>query len=234
MTAYLDGLTDVASPDAPGSESLPDSSKGEVDERPSQSRELKARRDKLYLIGFSATGKSHSGRLAAEALGAAFTDMDRVIVRRAGKQIPEIFENDGENEFRRIERDVLRELAGIAGRRVISTGGGVPVDARNRDVMAGSGVTIRLMASPETIHARINRTGSRSSRRQTTGRPMLAGPESKEGGIERVRELLAEREDAYAAAADVAIDTEGREPPDVAAEIVAVIRGSDQNTEETE
>ena len=50
----------------------------------------------------------------------------------------------------------------------------------------------------------------------------------------RVRELLAEREDAYAAAADVAIDTEGREPPDVAAEIVAVIRGSDQNTEETE
>tara|TARA_B100000959_G_scaffold282090_1_gene347714 strand:+ start:127 stop:318 length:192 start_codon:yes stop_codon:yes gene_type:complete len=63
---------------------------------------------------------------------------------------------------------------------------------------------------------------------------MLAGPESKEGGIERVRELLAEREDAYAAAADVAIDTEGREPPDVAAEIVAVIRGSDQNTEETE
>jgi len=61
---------------------------------------------------------------------------------------------------------------------------------------------------------------------------MLAGSESEETSIERIRDLLLEREDAYATAADVAIDTEGREPPDVAAEIVALIRS--QNRSETD
>ncbi|MDP6822115.1 MAG: shikimate kinase [Dehalococcoidia bacterium] len=186
------------------------------------------------MIGFSATGKSHSGRLAAQSLGAAFVDMDRLIVRRAGKQISEIFEDDGEDAFRRIEREVLREISGEPGRRVVSTGGGVPVDVRNREVMAASGLTIRLMASAETIHGRINRPSSRRNRRsgrQAAVRPMLAGSEAEETAIERVRQLLDEREDAYASAADVAIDTEGREPPDVAAEIVALIRSRTDNSE---
>lgn len=179
---------------------------------------------KVYLIGFSATGKSHSGRLAAQELGAMFIDMDRLIVRRAGKQISEIFENDGEEEFRRMEREVLEEQAEASGQRVVSTGGGVPVDARNREVMTRSGLTIRLVASPETIHSRISRSASRRTQRSSrgpAGRPMLAGSGDDDTTVERVRELLAEREGAYQAAADVAIDTEGREPSDVAAEIVA-------------
>jgi shikimate kinase len=192
------------------------------------------RRDKIYLIGFSATGKSHSGRLAAQSLGADFVDMDRLIVDRTGKQISEIFADDGEDEFRRIERETLREVSEERGRMVVSTGGGVPVDHRNRDMMAAHGLTIRLMASAETIHARINRPLARKNRYSGWGpavRPMLAGSESDEASVERVQELLVEREDAYAAAADVAIDTEGREPPDVAAEIVALIR---TNTDDPE
>lgn len=179
---------------------------------------------KVYLIGFSATGKSHSGRLAAQELGAMFIDMDRLIVKRAGKQISEIFENDGEEAFRRMEREVLEEQAEASGQRVVSTGGGVPVDARNREVMTRSGLTIRLVASPETIHTRITRSASRRAQRASRGsaaRPMLTGSGDDDTTIDRVRELLAEREGAYRAATDVAIDTEGREPPDVAAEIVA-------------
>ncbi len=192
-------------------------------------------KNKIYLIGFSATGKSHSGRLAAQSLGAAFVDMDRLIVNRAGKQISEIFAEDGEEEFRRVEREVLRDVSEGPGRTVVSTGGGVPVDGRNRDMMAAHGLTVRLMASAETIHARVNRPQSRRNRRsgrQSAVRPMLAGSESEETSIERIRDLLLEREDAYATAADVAIDTEGREPPDVAAEIVALIRS--QNRSETD
>ena len=64
-------------------------------------------RDKIYLIGFSATGKSHSGRLAAQSLDADFVDMDRLIVTRVGKEISEIFADEGEEAFRRIERDLL-------------------------------------------------------------------------------------------------------------------------------
>jgi shikimate kinase len=179
---------------------------------------------KVYLIGFSATGKSHSGRLAAQELGAMFIDMDRLIVRRAGKQISEIFEDDGEDEFRRMEREVLKEQAEASGQRVVSTGGGVPVDARNREVMTRSGLTIRLVASPETIHSRISRSTSHRTQRSSRGpaaRPMLTGSGDDDTTVERVRELLADREWAYEAAADVAIDTEGRKPPDVAAEIVA-------------
>lgn len=191
-------------------------------------------RDKIYLIGFSATGKSHSGRLAAQSLKADFVDMDRLIVDRAGKQISEIFSDDGEDEFRRIERELLREVSEEPGRRVVSTGGGVPVDGRNRAMMAAHGLTIRLMASAETIHARINRPLARRNQRngrQVAVRPMLAGSESDETSVERVRDLLAEREDAYASAADVAIDTEGREPHDVAAEIVDLIRSNTDNSE---
>lgn len=191
---------------------------------------------KVFLIGFSATGKSHSGRLAARELGALFVDMDRLIVRRTRKQIAEIFAEDGEEEFRRIEREVLREAAETSGQRVISTGGGVPMDARNRDVMARTGLTIRLVASPESIHARLDggrgshsRRGDRRSGRRAAVRPMLPGSEIEETSIERIRQLLAEREDAYAAAADVTINTEGREPPDVASEIVNLIRGAAGN-----
>ena len=191
---------------------------------------------KVFLIGFSATGKSHSGRLAARELGALFVDMDRLIVRRTRKQIAEIFAEDGEEEFRRIEREVLREAAETSGQRVISTGGGVPMDARNRDVMARTGLTIRLVASPESIHARLDggrgshrRRGDRRSGRRAAVRPMLSGSEIEKTSIERIRQLLAEREDAYAAAADVTINTEGREPPDVASEIVNLIRGAAGN-----
>jgi shikimate kinase len=162
--------------------------------------------------------------LAAQELGAMFIDMDRLIVRRAGKQISTIFENDGEDEFRRMEREVLAEQAKASGQRVVSTGGGVPVDSRNREVMAGSGLTIRLVASPETIHSRISASASRRTQRSSRSpatRPMLAGFGDDDTTVERVRELLSEREGAYAAAADVTVDTEGREPPDVAAEIVA-------------
>ena len=222
----------MASPDSPDSQ-------GDVTGN-SDLHSARRSKDKVFLIGFSATGKSHSGRLAAQALGARFEDMDRIIVRRTGMQIAEIFARDGEEEFRRMERHVLREVAGLPGRRVISTGGGVPVDSRNREVMASSGFTIRLMASPETIHGRLQGRGRRSSRRsgrRAAVRPMLSRPENhengenEESGIERVRTLLADREEAYASAADAAIDTEGREPPDVASEIVSLIRGRDQKSE---
>lgn len=192
---------------------------------------------KIFLIGFSATGKSHSGRLAAQAIGARFVDMDRLIVRLAGKRITEIFEDDGEDEFRRIERQVLRDTAELAGQRVISTGGGVPMDERNRDVMARTGFTIRLIASPETIHGRLNgnrgRRGDRPSGRRAALRPMLSGTATEETSIERIRELLTEREGAYAAAADATINTEGREPPDVASEIVRLIRDMASNSGES-
>ena len=59
----------------------------------------------IFLTGFMATGKTKVGRILAERLGRPFVDTDNLIVATAGKSIPEIFDQDGEDAFRRIEHD---------------------------------------------------------------------------------------------------------------------------------
>ena len=66
----------------------------------------------LYFTGFMASGKSRTGRALADRLGRPFVDTDNVIVERAGKSINEIFEQDGEAAFRKMERDVIAQPLG--------------------------------------------------------------------------------------------------------------------------
>ena len=168
----------------------------------------------IYLIGFSGTGKSLSGIKAAELLRLPFVDMDDLIEYRTQKSIPEIFEQDGEEEFRRIETEILQELSQKPS-RVVSTGGGVPVQEENRQIMSSSGVIILLTASPKTIHRRL----STSQGKNRTIRPLL-GDDAPE---KRVETLLAQRSDAYSCA-DRAIDTEGLSHHQVATEIARAWR----------
>ncbi|MXX91856.1 MAG: shikimate kinase [Chloroflexi bacterium] len=163
----------------------------------------------IYLIGFSGTGKSLSGIRAAELLKLPFVDMDDLIEYRTKKSIPEIFEDDGEDEFRKIETDILRELSEKSS-RVVSTGGGVPVRELNRQIMRNSGVIIHLTATPETIHKRLT---TRQTRNRTL-RPLL-GDDAPE---QRIANLLTERTEAYSCA-DRSIDTEGLSHRQVAAAI---------------
>ena len=122
----------------------------------------------IYLTGFSGAGKSVSGRMASNRLGWAFVDTDDLIEQRAGKQIPQVFADDGEERFRDIERGVLLDISG-GSRQVIATGGGVPVDPSNRKLMQETGIIVRLKASPEMIHERL----SGGKRRTRTLRPLL-------------------------------------------------------------
>ena len=163
----------------------------------------------IYLIGFSGTGKSLSGIRAAELLKLPFVDMDDLIEYRTKKSIPEIFEDDGEDVFRKIETDILRELSEKSS-RVVSTGGGVPVRELNRQIMRNSGIIIHLTATPETIHKRLT---TRQNRNRTL-RPLL-GDDAPE---QRIANLLAERIEAYSCA-DRSIDTEGLSHRQVAAAI---------------
>ncbi len=169
----------------------------------------------IYLTGFSGTGKSHSGRLAAQKLGMEFVDTDDLIERRAGKPISRIFSEDGEARFRQYEAEALSEMASSRG-KVVSTGGGVPIRVENRELMAETGLVIRLRASPETIHARVMQSDIARGRAL---RPLLGG----DAPVEKVRQLLKEREGAYATA-DVTIDTEGKLPGEVALEIAQAWR----------
>jgi len=172
-------------------------------------------RRNIYLTGFSGTGKSHSGRLAAGNLGMEFVDTDELIEQKTGKPIPKIFEDDGEAEFRDIESATLSEVA-AQGNTVVSTGGGAPVRPGNRELMARTGLVIRLKASPESINARLTRSEGARGRAL---RPLLGA----DAPVEKIRRLLEDREAAYAAA-HVTIDTEGKVPRDVAKEIVSAWR----------
>lgn len=170
-----------------------------------------ATKQNIYLIGFSGTGKTNSGREAAARLGWEFFEMDDEIEATAGKSIPLIFSEDGEEKFRQIESEVLRRAADRS-QQVVSTGGGVPTREENRKLMSESGVVIRLTATPETINSRL---AASAARRGRALRPLLGS----EAPVERVRALLAEREEAYATA-DSEISTEGLRHADVARLIV--------------
>lgn len=172
---------------------------------------------RIFLTGFSGTGKSHIGRLVARSLDWRFVDTDQMIVKTTGRQIPEIFADDGEAAFRILEKQALAAAAAMED-CVISTGGGMPIDPDNRRLMKGSGVVIRLLASPETIHKRLTRGNpTRTGRkRKAVVRPLLQGGEP----LERIRELLVERESAYATA-DATVDTEESIPEDTAARVIS-------------
>ncbi len=163
----------------------------------------------LVLTGFMGTGKSHVGRLAADRLARSFHDSDTEIIRRAGKSIPSIFAEDGEPEFRRLERAVVAELAARAG-RVIAVGGGAILDPDNVAALSATGVLICLTASADTLWDRL---------RHDANRPLLAAPDPRR----RLEELLAERKPAYDAV-PLHVATDGRAPEDVTDQVLSLYR----------
>lgn len=160
-------------------------------DRPSCSNERN-----LVLVGFMAAGKSTIGRRCAQALHFAFQDTDLVVERRAGKPVREIFEQDGEERFRSLESDAVRDLA-RERRCVIATGGGVVLNTANVARLRRTGIIILLWADPQDILARC---GSRASR------PLLADAEDP---VRRICDLLAAREPYYRSAANAVVETTG-------------------------
>ena len=160
----------------------------------------------IYLIGLSGTGKTRSGRRVAEFLGWPFVEMDGVIEDRAGKSIPRIFVENGEDFFRDLESQILAEIAARGGR------------VENRKIMQASGLIVRLSASPELIHQRLV---SSAPQRGRAIRPLLGD----DAPIEKLRNMLDEREEAYAAAS-VTIDTERKSHDQVVEAIAEAWRSS--------
>ncbi len=126
---------------------------------------MKANQRNIVLTGFMGTGKTTTGKALAEHLARPFVDTDVAIVERIGKSIPDIFAQDGEARFRYLEGLFCRFFAAQGG-LIISTGGGMLVNAGNLSVMQASGVVICLTASPAAIAARVG---------GETGRPLLKG-----------------------------------------------------------
>ena len=159
----------------------------------------------IVLVGFMGTGKSAVGKLLAERLGRPFVDLDRKIEKEVGRTVAQIFQGEGENGFRKRERDAVLQAAALKG-HVIATGGGVMMEEENVRLLKASGWLVCLTASPEVI---LHRT---TAALQT--RPLLGGGEPKG----RIEALLKLREPFYAKA-DVAVDTSDKPVKEIVEEI---------------
>lgn len=143
--------------------------------------------ERVFLIGYMGVGKTTIGKLLSKELGVQFIDLDKSIESRYRKTIQEIFAEKGEEKFRSIERDMLREIAAFED-VLIATGGGTPCFYDNMDVMNQQGTTIYLKASVRQLVSRL--LASKSVR------PIIQGksPEELQGFV---KTHLAEREKYY-------------------------------------
>ncbi len=152
----------------------------------------------ITLIGYRGTGKSTVAIPLAKRLGWQAVDADAELERNAGRSIRQIFETDGEGEFRRLERETLVDLLGREN-LVIAAGGGAVLNPQTRADFKAAGPVVWLRASVETIELRLAEDVTTASRR-----PNL----TKSGGREEIERLLAIREPLYRETATLIIDTD--------------------------
>ena len=163
------------------------------------------RLNNIFLIGPMGAGKSTIGRQLAEALSFRFEDSDHEIQRRTGVDISTIFEYEGEEGFRNREQQAIADLTNQEG-IVLATGGGAILREVSRQNLASRGVVIYLHCSPEQQFSRTNRDRNR---------PLL----QTEDPLERLRQLMDEREPFYRQVADLVVSTEKRGTASVVKEI---------------
>lgn len=176
------------------------------------------RYQRIVLVGLSGSGKSTVARRLAERLGWQAVDSDEVLERRAGKPIPRIFAEDGEDAFRALESAALADACREV-RTVVATGGGVVTVEANWPVMRQDALVAHLGASSETLLRRLEDHARRDGQ-DVAARPLLAGAEPAAA----LRAMMVRRAADYARA-DIVLDTEGRTPEAVAELIAALVRG---------
>ena len=150
----------------------------------------------LVLIGFMGSGKTTVAEYLHGLLEMEVVEMDQVISLRQQMSIPEIFGKYGEEYFRDLETELLKELQEKTN-VVISCGGGVPLREQNVQEMKKNGTVIWLTASAETIYELV---------KEDQNRPLLKDRMSVEG----IARLMESRREKYERASDILIATDGK------------------------
>ena len=168
----------------------------------------------VFLIGFMGVGKSSITLELGHLLGLDTVEMDDYIVQQEGRSIPEIFDQDGEGYFRQVERAVVVTL-GEGEHRVISCGGGTPMRECNVVEMKKNGRVVLLTAKPETILDRV---------KDNHDRPLLENNKT----VPFIADLMEKRRAKYEAAADIIIETDGKNELEICEELVHRLRTMDE------
>lgn len=147
----------------------------------------------IFLVGMMGSGKTTIGKSLAHYLGKQFIDSDHEIQNRTGVTIPVIFDIEGEDGFRKRERDVLQELVQRKN-IVLATGGGAVLNAENRAILKQNGTVIYLRASVNDLYRRT---------RYDKNRPLL----QTKNLHKKLSDLYAERDGLYQETSHVIIES---------------------------
>lgn len=160
----------------------------------------------ILLTGFMGTGKTTISHELHRMTKMEEIDLDAYIVEKMGCSVNEIFEQQGEQFFRNLETESLKEILNKT-RLILSCGGGTVLRVQNVDLMKQNGKIVLLTAEPQTIYDRVKNNNER---------PLL----NQNMSIEYIVELLEKRKKAYFEAADILIHTDGRNIADICQEIL--------------
>lgn len=148
----------------------------------------------IFLVGFMGCGKTTMGRKLSAVMGYEFIDLDHKFEEQAGMRIAEYFTEHGEDAFRQMESNILKETE-YPENAVVSTGGGLPCFFDNMDWMNANGQTVYMKLTPKMLASRLENA--------KTPRPVLQGKKGQEL-VEFIETKLAEREPHYGKAVVVA------------------------------
>ena len=157
----------------------------------------------IILIGFMGSGKTSVGGKLAEQLTYHFWDTDQMLERQAGDSINHIFAVHGEEYFRNLETELLKDLQSNLDKTVLSTGGGLPLREQNSKLLRELGYVVFLKASKQTTLQRL---------RDDTTRPLLKGYDLEQ----RVDRMLTARTPVYEKAAHKIVVTDNKPVNEIA------------------
>ena len=159
----------------------------------------------IFLIGFMGTGKTTIANALKRKYDMQVVDMDAEIEKEQQMAISDIFSSKGEEYFRDLETQLVKDLQ-KKDNVVISCGGGAVLREENVTEMKKSGKIVLLNATPETILERV---------KNSHNRPLLEGNKN----VDFIRELMSKREDKYNAAAEITVSVNNRAVDEIAEEV---------------
>ncbi|MFX0080332.1 MAG: shikimate kinase [Candidatus Hodarchaeota archaeon] len=165
----------------------------------------------IALIGFMATGKTTIGKYLAEYLGDAykFIETDQIIIEMTGKSIPEIFSEEGEKKFREYEIEACKKVSNLT-KVIVSCGGGVVLNKTNIENLKKNCHIVLLEATIEEIYKRAMKDGKET-------RPVI----NKQDPKKEIEDVLNYRKSYYKDAAEIIIETTGKNIEMIVGEIVS-------------
>ncbi len=169
-------------------------------------------KDNIILIGFMGCGKTSVGIRLSYRLKQTMIDTDKWIERRQGMSVSEIFATQGEEAFRSMETECLKELLRTVEGQIISVGGGFPMREENHELLKKLGRVFYLSAAPETIYERV---------KSDTTRPLLQVADP----MGRIRALLKQRAPVYEACADVTLEVSDKTFDEILDQIEQKMKG---------